>query len=201
MTDTIAEQHKIKMEKKKSARDKMLSRKNKTKGLIMVHTGRGKGKTTAAMGLAIRAMGNDMRTGIVQFVKGGWQTGEKKILEAFPELCTLKIMGEGFTWETQDRNRDIAMATKAWEVAKDMILSNTYPLVILDEINIVLRYEYLNVNDVTDVLQQKPDTVHVVLTGRNAKPEILEIADLVTEMNMKKHHFHNDIKAQIGIEF
>lgn len=201
MTDTIAEKHKIKMEKKKSARDKMLSRKNKTKGLIMVHTGRGKGKTTAAMGLAIRAMGHDMRTGIVQFVKGGWQTGEKKILEAFPELCTLKIMGEGFTWETQDRNRDIAMATKAWEVAKHMILSNTYPLVILDEINIVLRYEYLNVNDVTDVLQQKPDTVHVVLTGRNAKPEILEIADLVTEMNMKKHHFHNDIKAQIGIEF
>ncbi len=201
MADITAEQHKLKMEKKKSARDKMLSRKNKTKGLIMVHTGRGKGKTTAAMGLAIRAMGNDMRTGIIQFVKGGWQTGEKKILQAFPNLCTLKVMGEGFTWETQDRNRDIEMATKAWEAGKKMILSNKYPLVILDEINIVLRYDYLDVHDVIATLQQKPETVHVVLTGRNAKPEVINIADLVTIMDMKKHHFHNDIKAQIGIEF
>ncbi len=201
MTDILAQQHKLKMQKKKSARDKMLARKNKTKGLIMVHTGRGKGKTTAAMGLAIRAMGNGMHTGIIQFVKGGWQTGEKKILQAFSDLCTMKVMGEGFTWETQDRNRDVDMANKAWQEAKKMILSNEYPLVILDEINIVLRYEYLCVNDVIEVLQQKPEAVHVVLTGRNAKPEIIDIADLVTEMEMKKHHFHNDIKAQVGIEF
>lgn len=201
MTCLSAQQHTEKMQRKKSARDKMLAKKTLTKGLIMVHTGRGKGKTTAAMGLAIRAMGNDMRTGIVQFIKGAWKTGEKKILESFPDVCTIKVMGEGFTWETQDRDRDIHMAQNAWEEAKKMILSGDYALVILDEINIVLRYEYVDIADVLETLQQKPHMVHVVLTGRNAKTEIMDIADLVTEMTMKKHHFHNNVKAQLGIEY
>ncbi|MGB1360623.1 MAG: cob(I)yrinic acid a,c-diamide adenosyltransferase [Alphaproteobacteria bacterium] len=195
------ERHNQKMAKKKNARDKMLSRKTKEKGLIMVHTGKGKGKTTAAMGLAVRAIGNDMKIGIIQFVKGAWSTGETKIFEKFPELCTIKAMGEGFTWETQNRERDIELANIAWNEAKELINDPEIKMVILDEINIVLAYEYVDLEDVKNTLKNKRDDLHIILTGRKAHDDIIELSDLTTEMEMIKHHFQNDIKAQLGIEF
>jgi len=202
MTEEQAdERHAEKMAKKKAARDKILATKTIEKGLLIVHTGKGKGKSTAAMGLATRAIGNGMKGGIVQFVKGVWETGERVVLDRFPELCTIKAMGEGFTWDTQDRQRDIAAAQAAWDYAKGLIADPSYKMVILDELNIVLRYDYLPLNDVLETLQNKPKDLHVVVTGRNAKEPLIEIADLVTEMTQIKHPFRSGVKAQIGIEF
>ncbi len=199
--DELNERHAEKMAKKKAARDKIIATKTIEKGLVMVHTGKGKGKSTAAMGLAARAVGNDMKVGIVQFVKGVWETGERKVLEKFPDLCVMKAMGEGFSWETQDRERDIAAARAAWDMAKEMINDPSYKMVILDELNIVLRYENLPLDEVIETLQAKPEMLHVVVTGRNAKDELIEIADLVTEMTQIKHPFRSGVKAQVGIEF
>jgi cob(I)alamin adenosyltransferase len=179
----------------------MLAGKTKEKGLLVVHTGKGKGKTTAAMGLAMRAIGSGMKVGIVQFVKGVWETGERKVLERFPDLCVMKAMGEGFTWDTQDRERDIAAANKAWAAAKEMMADDSYRMVILDELNIVLRYDYIDLDDVVETLRNKRPDLHVVVTGRNAKEPLLEIADLVTEMTEIRHHFRDGVKAQLGIEF
>ena len=202
MTEEQADaRHAEKMAKKKAARDKMLATKTIEKGLLIVHTGKGKGKSTAAMGLATRAIGNGMKVGIVQFVKGVWETGERVVLDRFPELCTIKAMGEGFTWDTQDRQRDIAAARAAWDYAKELIADPSYKMVILDELNIVLRYEYLPLNEVLETLQGKPENLHIVVTGRNAKEPLIEIADLVTEMTQVKHPFRSGVKAQVGIEF
>ncbi len=205
-TDNMTEEelnarHADKMAKKKVARDKMIATKTKEKGLLMIHTGKGKGKSTAAMGLAIRAMGNDKRVCIIQFVKGVWETGERKILAQFPELCTIKAMGEGFTWDTQDRNRDIQAAKSAWEFAKEVCNDESYDMIIMDELNIVLRYDYLDINEVVDFLAHKRENLHVLVTGRNAKEELIEVADLVTDMGQIKHHFRSGVKAQIAIEF
>lgn len=199
--EELNERHAEKMAKKKAARDKIIATKTIEKGLVMVHTGKGKGKSTAAMGLAARAVGNDMKVGIVQFVKGVWETGERKVLEKFPDLCVMKAMGEGFSWETQDRERDIAAARAAWDMAKEMINDPSYKMVILDELNIVLRYENLPLDEVVQTLKSKPEMLHVVVTGRNAKDELIEIADLVTEMTQIKHPFRSGVKAQVGIEF
>jgi len=190
-----------KKRKQKAARDRMLATKTMEKGLLIVHTGKGKGKTTAAMGLAMRAMGNGMAVGIVQFVKGAWQTGERAVLERFPDLVTIKVMGDGFTWETQDRARDIKAAEKAWAAACEMIDDPAYQLVILDELNIALRYDYLPIADVVAKLSARREMLHVVVTGRNAKAELIEAADLVTEMTMVRHPFRSGVKAQMGIEF
>ena len=187
--------------KKKQAREKILATKTIEKGLIMVHTGKGKGKSTAAMGLAARAVGNGMKVGIIQFVKGVWETGERVVLEKFPDLCIMKAMGDGFTWETQDRERDLAAARSAWESANEMMADPSYDMVIMDELNIVLRYDNLPLEEVIETLQNKREMLHVVVTGRNAKDELIEIADLVTEMTQIKHPFRGGVKAQVGIEF
>ncbi|MFQ5970871.1 MAG: cob(I)yrinic acid a,c-diamide adenosyltransferase [Alphaproteobacteria bacterium] len=199
--DELNRRHAEKKRKQKAARDRMLAKKTREKGLLLVHTGKGKGKTTAAMGLVVRALGHGMRVGIVQFVKGRWQTGERAILEKFPDAVTIRVMGEGFTWETQDRQRDIAAARAAWEAAREMLGDPGYGLVLLDELNIVLRYDYLPLDEVVAALDGRRPDLHVVVTGRNAKPELLEIADMVTDMTMVKHHFRADVKAQPGIEF
>lgn len=193
--------HADKMKKKKAARDKIIATKTIEKGLVMVHTGKGKGKSTAAFGVVFRAIGNDMRVGVVQFVKGKWGTGERKVLEAFPDQVEMTAMGDGFTWETQDRARDIQAAKQAWERAKEMIMDPKLDLVLCDELNIVLRYDYLDVNEVVEFLKTKPEMKHVIITGRNAKPELIDFADLVTEMEMIKHPFRSGVKAQVGIEF
>lgn len=193
--------HADKMKKKKAARDKIIATKTIEKGLVMVHTGKGKGKSTAAFGVVFRAIGNGMRVGIVQFVKGKWATGERKVLEAFPDQVEMTAMGDGFTWETQDRARDIEAANQAWERAKEMIMDPKIDLVLCDELNIVLRYDYLDVNEIVEFLKTKPEMKHVIITGRNAKTELIEFADLVTEMEMVKHPFRSGVKAQVGIEF
>ena len=191
-----------KSKKRKQARDKMLADKTVEKGLLLVHTGKGKGKSTAAFGLVARAIGNGMKIGVVQYVKGKWETGERGVLDHFPDQVTIRTMGEGFTWETQDKARDIAAAEAAWTVSKEMIADPSYDLVILDELNIVLRYDYLDIDDVLDTFRNKRDMMHVVVTGRNAKPELIEIADLVTEMTQIKHPFREqNVRAQRGIEF
>ena len=199
--EEINERHAEKMAKKKAARDKMIATKTEERGLVMVHTGKGKGKSTAAMGLAIRAIGNGMKVCIIQFVKGVWNTGERNVLVKFPDLCVMKAMGEGFTWETQDRQRDIDAARAAWEFAKEAIADPSYKMVIMDELNIVLRYDYLPIEEVVETLSNKPRDLHVVVTGRNAKEELVEIADTVTDMTQIKHHFRGGVKAQVGIEF
>lgn len=194
--------HAEKMAKKKAAREKMLANKTNEKGLVVVHTGKGKGKSTAAFGMVCRALGHGFDVGVVQFVKGRWETGERAVLDAFADQVTLKTMGEGFTWETQDRQRDIAAARAAWDAAKAMIADPGYRMVLLDELNIVLRYDYLPIDEVVQTLRDKPASTHVLVTGRNAKDEMLEAADLVTEMTMVRHHFRaGDMKAQAGIEF
>lgn len=193
--------HAEKMRKKKAARDKIIAGKTIEKGLLIVHTGKGKGKSSAAFGMVMRAVGHGMKVGVVQFVKGAWNTGERVVLEKFPELCTLKIMGEGFTWETQDRQRDIAHARAGWEEAKRMIADPSYRMVLLDELNIVLRYDYLPLEEVLDVLKVRPQGKHVIVTGRNASERLIEIADLVTEMELVKHPFRSGVKAQPGIEY
>ena len=197
----LNDRHAYKMAKKKAARDKILATKTVEKGLVIVHTGKGKGKSTAAMGLAIRAIGNGMKVGIVQFVKGVWETGERGVLDKFPDLVSIKAMGDGFTWETQDRERDIKAAETAWAASKEMIASGDYKMVILDELNIVLRYDYIPLDDVIETLKSKPKDLHVVITGRNAKDDLIEVADLVTEMTLIKHPFRGGVKAQVGIEF
>jgi cob(I)alamin adenosyltransferase len=205
MTDeTEAElnaRHAEKMAKRKAARARMLAAKTEERGLLIVHTGKGKGKSTAAFGMVMRCLGHGLRVGIVQFVKGAWETGERKALARFGDLVTCRAMGEGFTWETQDRARDIAAARAAWEAAKAMIADPALSLVLLDELNIVLRYDYLPLQEVLDVLRAKPRALHVVVTGRNAKPELIDLADLVTEMTQIKHPFRAGVKAQRGIEF
>jgi cob(I)alamin adenosyltransferase len=195
-----------KAKKRKEVRDRMLATKTIEKGLLMVHTGKGKGKSTAAFGLVMRAIGNGFRVGIVQFVKGKWQTGERPVLEKFPEQVTIKAMGEGFTWDTQDRARDIAAAQSAWAEAKRMIEAcrtnlPAYDMLVFDELNIVMRYDYLDLAEVVETLRQRPPMLHIVVTGRNAKPELIEAADLVTEMTEIKHPFQAGVKAQKGIEF
>ncbi len=195
-----------KSRKRKAARDRILATKTIEKGLLIVHTGKGKGKSTAAFGLVVRALGNGMKVGVVQYVKGKWQTGERGVLEHFPEQVEIRTMGEGFTWETQDRARDIRAAENAWEVSKQMIEASRgddpkYDMVLLDELNIVLRYGYLDLAEVVGFLSSKPEMLHVIVTGRNAKPELVEAADLVTEMTMVKHPFRAGVKAQKGIEF
>jgi cob(I)alamin adenosyltransferase len=194
--------HAEKMRKKKAARDKIIATKTIEKGLIIVHTGKGKGKSTAAFGMAFRALGHGLPVAIVQFVKGKWQTGERAALEKFGGLVSIETMGEGFTWETQDRQRDVAAARAAWERAKALIRAGKHKLVILDELNIVLRYEYLPTEEIVAFLRdEKPADVHVVVTGRNAPDALIEIADLVTVMEMVKHPFRAGVKAQPGIEY
>jgi cob(I)alamin adenosyltransferase len=193
--------HTEKMRRKKEARDKIIATKTIEKGLLIVHTGKGKGKSTAAFGLVFRAIGNGMKVGVVQFVKGKWQTGERAALDKFGDQVTINTMGEGFTWETQDRQRDIAAAQAAWEKAKALIADDEHQMVLLDELNIVLRYDYLDVNEVVAVLNARPAMKHVIVTGRNAKDELIEAADLVTDMTQVKHPFRSGVKAQLGIEF
>ncbi len=195
------ERHAEKMKKRRAARDKILATKTEERGLIMVHTGKGKGKSTAAMGLAVRAMGHGLKVGIVQFVKGVWETGERAVLDDYPALVTIMAMGEGFTWDTQDRQRDLAAARKAWDMVKTMMADPAFHMVIADELNIVLRYDYLPIDEIIETLKAKRADLHVLVTGRNAKPELIEIADLVTEMTQIKHPFRSGVKAQIGIEF
>ena len=193
--------HADKMRKKKEARTRMLATKTEERGLVIVHTGTGKGKSSAAFGMVLRCIGHGMRVGVVQFVKGAWGTGERDVLENYPEQVTIKAMGEGFTWDTQDRQRDLAAARKAWDEAKRMIADPRLKMVLLDELNIVLRYDYLPLEEVLEVLRNKPRDLHVIVTGRNAKDELIEIADLVTEMTEIKHPFRAGVKAQAGIEF
>lgn len=202
-TDELARRHREKMQKIKTARDKMMATKTEERGLIIVHTGAGKGKTSSGFGMIIRAIAHQMPCAVVQFIKGGWQTGEQKLLRHhFANECRFFVSGEGFTWETQDRARDIAAAHRGWDIAKEQILDPTIKLVLLDEINIALRYGYLDVDEVVDFLQnKKPLMTHVCLTGRNAKEELIEAADIVTEMTLIKHPFRDGIKAQKGVEF
>lgn len=196
-----AEAHRAKMARIKAAKDRLYAGKTKEKGLVIVHTGTGKGKSTAAWGLAMRCLGHGLKLGVVQFVKGRSVPGERKFLERFPELVTIKVMGEGFTWETQDRARDIAAAEAAFAEVKQMLQDPDLHLLILDELNIVLRYDTLQVADVLAALAAKRPSLHVVITGRNAKPELIEAADLVTEMKLIKHPFRQGIKGQLGVEF
>lgn len=197
------QRHNEKMKKIKAARDKIMENKTEEKGLIMVHTGTGKGKSSSGFGMIMRCVAHGMPSAVVQFIKGTWMTGERKLLtERFSNECTFVVSGEGFTWETQDRARDIAAAQAGWERAKELIMDERIRFVLLDEINIALRYDYLDIDEVTDfLLNKKPHMTHVCLTGRNAKPELIEVADLVTEMNLIKHPFKDGVKAQLGVEF
>ncbi|CUH61825.1 cob(I)yrinic acid a,c-diamide adenosyltransferase [Thalassobacter stenotrophicus] len=204
MTDAAdTERHNAKMAKKKAARDKIMATKTDKKGLVIVHTGKGKGKSSAAFGMIFRCIAHDMKCAVVQFIKGGMSTGERDlILAKFGDICEFHTMGEGFTWETQDKDRDIEMAQAAWSKAKDLIRDPSHKMVLLDEINIAMRYDYIDVNEVVAFLRdEKPEMTHVVLTGRNAKDELIELADLVTEMELVKHPFRAGIKAQIGVEY
>ncbi|MBY5661719.1 cob(I)yrinic acid a,c-diamide adenosyltransferase [Rhizobium leguminosarum] len=195
--------HAEKMAKKKAARDKIMATKTDGKGLIIVHTGKGKGKSSAAFGMIFRHIAHGKPSAVVQFIKGAMWTGERDLIEKhFSDLCQFHTMGEGFTWETQDRARDVAAAAAAWEKAKELIRDERNSMVLLDEINIALRYDYLDINEVVAFLKsEKPHMTHVVLTGRNAKEELIEIADLVTEMELVKHPFRSGIKGQPGVEF
>lgn len=201
MTERTDERHAEKMKKKQAAHDKIMASKTAEKGLLIVHTGKGKGKTTAALGMVLRMIGHGKKVGVVQFVKGAMSTGEKVVFDAFPDHVEFKPMGEGFTWDTQDRARDIAVAREAWEEVKRMIADPSYDMVLADELNIVLRYDYLPLAEVLEVLTARAPMKHVVVTGRNAADAVMEAADLVTEMTMVKHPFRSGIKGQIGIEF
>ena len=203
MSNAEEERHAMKMAKKKAARDKIMATKTDKKGLIIINTGKGKGKSSAAFGMIFRCIAHDMKCGVVQFIKGGMSTGERNlILSKFQATCEFHTMGEGFTWETQDKSRDTEMALSAWEKAKELIRDDRNKMILLDEINIALRYDYIDINDVVNFLiNEKPKNTHVVLTGRNAKDELIEIADLVTEMELIKHPFRSGIKAQIGVEY
>ena len=199
--DTAAARHRAKMAKRKAVQDSEVAGKTVEKGLLIVHTGPGKGKSTAAFGLALRMLGRGHRVGVVQFIKGAWHSAERDALAAFGDQISWHTMGEGFTWETQDIKRDIAAAERAWAKALELMAEPTFGLVILDELNIALRYEYLDLHAVVAALRQRRAGLHVVVTGRNAKPELTEAADLVTEMTLVKHHFAAGVKAQAGIEF
>ena len=197
------QRHNEKMKKIKAVRDKVMKTKTEAKGLIMVHTGAGKGKSSSGFGMIMRCIAHEMPCAVVQFIKGTWKTGERTLLtERFANECTFVVSGEGFTWETQDRERDIAAARVGWARAKELILNENIQFILLDEINIALRYDYLKIDEVVEfLLEKKPFMTHVCLTGRNAKTELIEIADLVTEMNLVKHPFKDGIKAQLGVEF
>ncbi|MDD9920757.1 MAG: cob(I)yrinic acid a,c-diamide adenosyltransferase [Boseongicola sp.] len=201
--DDVTARHNEKMRKIKAARDEMMKTKTEEKGLIMVHTGSGKGKSSSGFGMIMRCIAHGMPCAVVQFIKGNWDTGEKTFLrERFENECRFFVSGEGFTWETQDRERDIAAAQNGWKIAKEQILDPEIQFVLLDEINIALRYDYLDIDEVVDfLLTQKPTMTHVCLTGRNAKPELIEAADLVTDMTLVKHPFRDGVKAQKGVEF
>ena len=214
MTETVATpapepavdelaRHASKMAKKKAARDKIMAGKEGEKGLIIVHTGAGKGKSSSGFGMILRCVAHGMPSAVVQFIKGAWDTGERRLItENFSDLCQFHAMGEGFTWETQDKTRDIAAARAGWEKAKELIRNPEIRMVLLDEINIALRYDYLEIGEVLEFLKaEKPPLTHVVLTGRNAKEELIEAADLVTEMTLIKHPFRSGIKGQPGVEF
>ena len=196
-----AERHRAKMAKRKAVQDAEVAGKTIEKGLLIVHTGAGKGKSTAAFGLALRMLGRGERIGVVQFIKGAWHTAERDALLKFGDQIVWHTMGEGFTWETQDRARDIAAAERAWVKARELMDDARFKLIILDELNIALRYEYLDLASVVAALAARRGDLHVVVTGRNAKPELLAAADLVTEMTLVKHHFAAGVKAQPGIEF
>jgi cob(I)alamin adenosyltransferase len=196
-----AERHKSKMAKRKAVQDAEVAAKTIEKGVLLVHTGSGKGKSTAAFGLALRALGHGWRIGVVQFIKGAWHTGERDALQRFGDQVSWHTMGEGFTWETQDKSRDIAAATRAFAKARELMDDPTIRLLILDELNIALRYDYLPLDVVLDALRNRRGNLHVVVTGRNAKPELIALADGVTDMGATKHHFAAGIKAQEGIEF
>ena len=200
MTDEDA-RHREKMAKRKAVQDAEVAEKTIEKGLLIVHTGPGKGKTTAALGLMLRALGRGWRVGVVQFIKGAWDTGEKHALGTFGDRIAWHTLGEGFTWETQDKARDIAAAEHAWAKALDLMADPTIRLLVLDELNIALRYDYLPIDDVVAAFRARRPDLHVVVTGRNAKPALIEAADLVTEMVVVKHHFAAGVKAQEGIEF
>jgi cob(I)alamin adenosyltransferase len=195
--------HAEKARKHKAARDKIMATKTEERGLLIVHTGTGKGKTSAALGMVFRHIGHDLPVAVVQFTKSPkWDTGEARVLARFPELVTLHVMGEGFTWETQDRERDVIAARKGWERAKELIKDDRHRMVLLDELNIVLRYDYLPIDEVLAFLRdERPADKHVVITGRNANASLIEMADLVTEMTLVKHPFRAGVKAQKGIEF
>ena len=202
MTTTPDTRHQEKMAHRKAVQDAEVASKTiAEKGLLIVHSGPGKGKTSAAMGLVLRALGYGWRVGIVQFIKGAWDTGEKHALERFDDLVSWHTMGEGFTWETQDKARDIAAAARAWDKAQALMDDASIKLLVLDELNIALRYDYLPLDAVVARLAARRDDLHIVVTGRNAKPALIEAADLVTEMTLVKHHFATGVKAQRGIEF
>lgn len=197
-----ARRHREKMQHRKAIQDaEVASRTISERGLLMVHTGTGKGKSTAAFGLALRMLGHGKRVGVVQFIKGAWDTGERRALESIGGNLTWHSMGEGFTWETQDRERDIAACLRAWDRTKELLADPDLALLVLDELNIALRYEYLPLAEVVAALRCRRPGLHVVVTGRNAKPELIEAADLVTEMKLVKHHFADGVAAQLGIEF
>lgn len=193
--------HREKMQRIKAARDRMMADKIVTRGLLIVHTGKGKGKSSSAFGMVMRCLGHGMRVGIVQFIKGAWDTGEARFLARFPETVTIRTMGEGFTWETQDRARDVAAAARAWEAGQAMLADPDYSMVVLDELNVALRYDYVPLDSVLAALAARPAHLHAVVTGRNAPSGLIERADLVTEMTLVKHPFRDGVKAQPGVEF
>jgi cob(I)alamin adenosyltransferase len=201
MSDDGEHAHREKMARIKAARDRMMAGKTTEKGLLIVHTGKGKGKSSSAFGMVLRCLGHGMRVGIVQFIKGAWETGEARFLRRFPDLVEIQTLGEGFTWETQDRVRDLAAATRAWDEAKRMLADERYAMVLLDELNIALRYELLALDAVIDALGARPAMQHAVITGRNAPQALIDAADLVTEMTLVKHPFRDGVKAQRGVEF
>ncbi|MEE4451151.1 cob(I)yrinic acid a,c-diamide adenosyltransferase [Novosphingobium resinovorum] len=202
MAERTDEQHAEKMKKKQAAHDRIMAGKTVEKGLLIVNTGKGKGKTTAALGMVVRMIGHGKKVGVVQFVKGAMTTGEKAVFDAFPNNVEFKAMGEGFTWNTQDRARDIALAREAWDEVKRMVADPAYDMVLADELNIVLRYDYLPLEEVLEVLTARAEMKHVVVTGRNAPQGLIDAADLVTEMTLVKHPFREQgVKAQTGIEF
>lgn len=202
MVERTAEQHAEKMKKRQAAHNKMIAGKTVEKGLLIVHTGTGKGKTTAALGMVVRAIGHGKKVGVIQFVKGAMETGEKAVFDRFPEQVEFRPMGDGFTWDTQNRDQDVASARRAWDEVKRMIADPSYDMVVADELNIVLRYDYLPVDEIVTVLKAKPEMTHVIVTGRNAPVALIEMADLVTDMTLVKHPFREQgVKAQAGIEF
>ncbi len=201
MNEDEARRHRAKMTRRKAVQDAEVASKTLEKGLLIVHTGPGKGKSTAAFGMVLRMVGHGRRCAVVQFVKGAWSTGERTVLERFGDLVRWHSMGEGFTWETQDKARDIAACRRAWEKALALMAEPDLALLVLDELNIALRYDYLPVGDVVGALRRRRAGLHIIVTGRNAKPELMELADLVTEMLAIKHHFAAGVKAQQGIEF
>lgn len=200
-TDEDFARHNARMKKVQAARERMQAKRTLERGLLIVHTGNGKGKSSSAFGMAIRSLGWGMKVGIVQYVKGSWETGEKNFFQANPDLLTFEVMGEGFTWDTQDRARDIDAARAAWERSKELILDPEYDFIILDELNIVLRQDTLPIDEIVAFLKDRPLTKHICITGRSAKPELIDIADLVTEFEEVKHPFKAGFKAQKGVEY